>query len=234
MQEEENEFFYKIVKISNETQRVKSFELFPLDKKIFVPKAGMFIKIHYKDELGEFERSYSLASPPNWEKIELLIEMVNGRLTSKLEKAKVGDVLKISGPYGLGYEEGKKSLAIAGGVGVAPFIGIIRHIKEKGLRDNFILFYSARNKEDIIKKELFKELPKNIKVIITLTRISEEEQWEGERGRINKDMIKKYVDDVEERICYISGGLEMVKNFESILLELGVKKEKIRYDVWGA
>jgi Flavodoxin reductases (ferredoxin-NADPH reductases) family 1 len=67
-------FLYKIISIKDESPRVKSFELYPVEeeKRIFVPKAGMFIKIHAKDENGEFERSYSLASSPSSKTLELL------------------------------------------------------------------------------------------------------------------------------------------------------------------
>jgi ferredoxin-NADP reductase len=231
-------FLYKIVSIKDESPRVKSFELYPVEeeKRIFVPKAGMFIKIHAKDENGEFERSYSLASSPSSKTLELIIEMLGGRLTSKLANAKVGDVLEISGPYGFGFEETKDAIAIAGGCGVSPFIGVMKYILEKGIKNKFLLLYSCRNKEEIVKKEFFNQsFPQNIKVVITLTRITENEPWYGERGRITKEMLLKYASnfDFADTLFYISAPFEMIKAIEAMLLEIGVERKNIRYDIWG-
>ena len=231
-------FPYKITNIKDEGPRVKSFELTPIDdkKRIIVQKPGMFIKIHAKDENGEFERSYSIASPPSSKTLELLIEMVGGRLTSKLANLKIGDILEISGPYGLGFEEEKDAVAIAGGCGVSPFIGIIKYLIEKKLKNKFLLIYSCRNKEDILKKEFFNQsFPPNIKVVITLTRVSENEPWEGERGRINKEMFLKYTSnfDFTNTLFYISAPFEMIKAIEAMLLEIGIERKNIRYDIWG-
>lgn len=224
---------YVVKKITQETEKAKSFVLSPLDEPIIFPKAGMFIKIHENDERGAFERSYSVASPPSFEDIELIIEMIGGRMTSKLDKIKVGDILKISGPYGDGFDESKKSVAIAGGTGVTPFLNILQHILIKKLNTEFTLFYSAKNYNEVLKKELlFRDLPKNVKVIVTLTQEKDTSKWNGETGRINTDMLLKYVPDLRERAIYLSGPFEMVTSLRDKLISIGVKITNIHFDVW--
>jgi len=54
--------------------------------------------------------------------------------------------------------------------------------------------------------------------------------WYGEKGRLNEEIIKKYVPDCKERIFYLSGPHSMVAGFEEVLLKMRIKPISIKKD----
>ncbi len=72
---------------------------------------------------------------------------------------------------------------------------------------------------------------RNLKVIYNLTREIPPD-FDGERGRINRELIQKYIDNVEDKVWYICGPPEMVKKIKEILHTLNIKDDKIIYEAW--
>jgi Na+-transporting NADH:ubiquinone oxidoreductase subunit F len=183
-------------------------------------------------------RAFSIASAPKAETIDFYVHMVHGQITTKLENAKVGDTYYISGPHGqfkFIANVDKKVLFIAGGTGLAPFMSMLKHIYNMKLDTDIILLYSIRYPNEIIRKEELEALEKelNMKIVITVTRPAENDGWEGEKGHIDSEMIKRHVDDLNERSVYICGPLPFVKAMKESLSSLGVEGVKVKADVWG-
>jgi ferredoxin-NADP reductase len=200
----------------------------------------MFIMLYYKDPVTsqEIGRAYSVASRPGIDTIELFISMVHGRFTSKLDTAKVGDVYYVSGPYGqfkFDPKKNRKVLFIAGGTGIAPFMSMLRHIKEKSIDIDAILMYSVRYPTEIIRKGELEDFASSIglKLVVTITRPQPNDNWNGETGHINEEMVKRHVADLAERDCYICGPLNFTNAMKGVLNNLGIEGSKVKADVWG-
>ena len=54
--------------------------------------------------------------------------------------------------------------------------------------------------------------------------------WQGETSYINKEMIQKYVGDLNLPIYYVSGPPKMVKAMRDLLEKIGVLKDNIRFE----
>jgi NAD(P)H-flavin reductase len=104
------------------------------------------------------------------------------------------------------------------------------------------MFDSNRNRDSILFKKEFDEWAnknKNLKIIYT---ISEDEQqqssstandWKGEHGRIDKEMILKYLDNniLNNSIFYICGPPSMLKAMQSLLQDnLEIPRERIKVE----
>jgi len=229
---------YRISEIIKETPDVTIFRFKSGDGSILDFEPGMFIMLYYKSSTEEIGRAYSIASAPGSDTIELIISMIHGKVTSKLEEAKIGDIYYVSGPYGqfrFDPNRNKKVLFIAGGTGVAPFLSMLRYLKEKALTTDVSLIYSVRYPNEIIRKAELEELSKsiNLKLTITVTRPQQGDNWSAETGHINEDMIKRIVPDFSERDPYICGPLAFTKAMKQVLNNLGVEDSRIRADVWG-
>jgi NAD(P)H-flavin reductase len=164
--------------------------------------------------------------------------MIHGRITSKLENAKVGDIYYITGPHGQFKfipNQDRKVLFIAGGTGLAPFMSMLKQISIMKLGTDVILLYSVRFPNEIIRKGELAALEKgiNMKMVITVTRPQENDGWNGEKGHIDPEMIERHVDDISERTVYICGPLPFVKAMKETLSALGVGNVKVKADVWG-
>ncbi|MBU0532658.1 FAD-dependent oxidoreductase [Candidatus Micrarchaeota archaeon] len=226
---------YKITKIKKLGSNVKVFCFEPLEGKLPEYKPGHFTFLHLFNENGEsiVKRAYSIASSPDMPYIELCIKMVNGELTGRLERIEVGGVVGIEQPGGhLTYDDQPKIALIAGGTGISPMMSILRYITYKQMKGEFVLFYSARTRADILYREELEELQKkneNITVVITLTR----EEWEGEKGRLCHAVIGKYIDDTKGFNWWICGPMEMIKTMKQCLSSLGVEAKNIKIEGWG-
>jgi glycine betaine catabolism B len=71
----------------------------------------------------------------------------------------------------------------------------------------------------------------NLKVIITITKPSQ--NWKGLTGRIDRDMIEKYVPDYDERVFYSCGPRSMVDTMVAILGKMGVPEGQLRYEYFS-
>ncbi len=69
---------------------------------------------------------------------------------------------------------------------------------------------------------------KNLKVVYTVTRPSE--KWNGQRGRINKEMIQQEIPDYMERVFYICGPPKMVEAMVRLLKEMSVPDKQIKQE----
>jgi ferredoxin-NADP reductase len=94
------------------------------------------------------------------------------------------------------------------------------------------LFYSNRRPEDAPFVEVLQNLEKtnpNFRFIATMTEMSRSKKtWNGETGRINKEMLSKYLNDLRGPIYYIAGPPAMVSGLRKMLVASGVDEDDIR------
>ncbi|MDD3264067.1 MAG: hypothetical protein PHT94_04215 [Candidatus Nanoarchaeia archaeon] len=104
---------------------------------------------------------------------------------------------------------------MVGGTGITPFLSIIKKIeKENKILGKSKLIYSSKFEEEIIKRDYLKEqFKENYKEIIT-----------SKEKRIDGELLKE---NLNYEYYYICGPYIFSKEIENILLNLGIKKEKI-------
>lgn len=222
---------YKISEIKKLTNDVKVIQLFP--KNTSIPKfiAGQFVFLHLLiDGKSVEKRPYSIASAPETKNLEFCIKMINGKMTTELDKLKIGDIIGVDGPYGgFGFTFPKKAAFVAGGTGIAPIMSMLRSVKSDL---DGVLFYTAKTKDTILYKKELEEFSKKFpkfKIVITLTQ----EKWEGEMGRINQDLIKKYLPDCSDYDWWMCGPLELLKNTKDAIISLGANIKRLKMEGWG-
>ena len=162
------------------------------------------------------------------------------RLSSLEERAKV----KVRGPQGnfvLHEDYSKPAIFLSGGIGVTPFRSMIKYATDKQLSIKIIMFDSNRDEKNILYKNEFDAAAnsnQNLRIIYTISeeekgqreQISSSNKWEGERGRIDKAMLAKYLsdDDIKNSIFYTCGPPGMLKAMQKLLKdELHIPKERI-------
>lgn len=211
---------------------IYSFKLEPLDGLNFNFIPGQFITIFKENE--NLFRSYSIASSPDQPYLELLIEMIDGKLTSYLNNKVVGDILRIGEPRGnfvLG--NNKKLVFLAAGVGIAPFFSMLRYLNSKNEKRDIVMFYSVKHVDDIVDfHELESYSNLDLKLIINVTR--DNVVPDGfTKGRINSQEIMNKVSDYKDRDFYICGGLGFARDLKENLIKIGIDQNNIKSDIWG-
>lgn len=115
-------------------------------------RAGQYVTLRRDDGLS---RSYSLASLPNEDTLELHVRLApHGRMSGWLfNEARAGDALTLRGPAGdCFYTAGKadQPLLLAGtGTGLAPLAGILRDALRNGHAGPIHLYHGSRTREGL-------------------------------------------------------------------------------------
>jgi len=227
----------KLIKIIDEVPETKTFRVEVPDQNIpFLP--GQFFMVRFEDSTT-VHRAYSIASSPTQKNhIDITMDLV-GEFTKKLWQAKIGDYLIFKGPYGKFYFDENMNnnlILIGGGLGLTPLMSIIRYCNDKKLQNKIKFIYSVRTPEDIVFNEELKQIKdknNNFNYTVTITRPKSEHNWQWRTGRIDSDLLKQNIEDIENSLYYLCGPLEFVKNAITILETLGAKKEQIKTDIWG-
>jgi ferredoxin-NADP reductase len=219
----------EVIEVVPETPRTKSLAL-------EVPeweghKAGQHVDVRLTAEDGyQAQRSYSIASAPEDERLMLTVERLDdGEVSPYLtEVLMAGDKLELRGPIGgyFAWEEGDGSplLLVGGGSGVVPLMAIIRHRAAAGSRVPVRLLYSSRSYEEIIFREELETLAArdaSLEVIHTLTR-SRPEDWIGYHRRIDAEMLREVSWPANENpLAFVCGPTSFVEGVADALVRLG-------------
>jgi ferredoxin-NADP reductase len=205
-------------------------------------RAGQHVDVRLTADDGyQAQRSYSIASAPEDERLVLTVERIDdGEVSPYLTQVLVpGDELELRGPIG-GYfvwEDvlGGPLLLVAGGSGVVPFRSMLRH-HEASRSDVPVRFlYSARSVGDVIYRDELMRLGMRdgINVRLTLTR-EQPEGWEGYAGRIDRALLEDVAWTPHDApLAYVCGPTGLVEAAAQILVELGHDPARIRTERFG-
>lgn len=148
----------------------------------------------------EHMRYFSPVSPPDeFGVIELVLRFENQGIMSQHFKAlKPGDKVEFQGPCG-GFEYLPNQLQeltlLASGGGITPGMQLIRSIlKDPTDKTKITLLYYSENYSEILYREeldKYRNKDSRLQVVYTLGEVPEE--WEGEEGFIDTQMINNYV-----------------------------------------
>jgi predicted ferric reductase len=149
-----------------------------------------------------------------------------GDFTSTIREFKEGQTVYVDGPYGtfsMDEHYCKTMVYIAGGIGSAPVMSMLRTLADRHCKKEMFFFYGNATWESIIYREELEELEKklNLHMIHVLERPPE--GWEGETGFITVETFKRYLpEDYKDATYFLCGPLPMINAVEDALAQLHV------------
>jgi len=203
-------------------------------------QTGRYIQLEtpaYGDNPEAIYRAYSISSVPSeQDHIELIIRLVPGGIctTWVFTILKEGDEVRFNGPYGaFGLTETDREMVwIAGGSGLAPFYGMIRHMKERKMTRKCTFFVGALAKRDLFLVDELRTLEKEMDgftFIPALSQPADDDHWDGETGLIT-EVVERNVDDLSETECYLCGSGGMIQAAIKTLETKGINEGRVYYD----
>ena len=186
------------------------------------------------------QRSYSIASPPGADRLELTVERIDdGEVSPYLTSvADVGDQFELRGPIGGWFvwdgDHTAPVLLVGGGSGVVPLMAMLRHHATSHSTTAMRLVYSARTLSDVIyRDELAALAGPHRAVTLTLTRESSSD-WAGHRGRVDAELLAElgWPPSVQPH-CYVCGSTPFVKAAADALVALGHEPARVRTERFG-
>jgi Na+-transporting NADH:ubiquinone oxidoreductase subunit F len=206
-------------------------------------KPGQYVQLQiprYERSKEEEFRAYSISSSAGEPRaVELVItRMPEGIVSTYVHDfLNKGDELVMTGPFGDFYlrESDREILMIATGSGLAPFLSMVDQMEREKVQNKVTLFFGDRRPFDLYYVDRLRGYEKRIPrfmFVPTLSRATEEDQWEGEKGRVT-DLIRKYIPDKADLDVYICGSPAMVQSCKALLTEKGIPEERILFDEFG-
>jgi ferredoxin-NADP reductase len=201
-------------------------------------QAGQHVDVRLTAEDGyQAQRSYSIASPPEGEHVELTVEeLPDGEVSPYLvEDAQAGDQFEVRGPIG-GYFTwhaglGGPLLLVAGGSGVVPLMAMIRHRREAGSTADARLLLSVRTRADIVYRAELEAA--GLPVHIALTREAPPD-WPGYTRRVDLEMLREVGPAPGDGArVYVCGPTPFVEEVARLLVELGHPPAAVRTERFG-
>lgn len=211
--------------------------------KLVKHEAGQFLPfkiktndIKYKDIM----RTYSLSMIPNEDLYRISVKKIEGGLISSYlhDNLKIGDSIEAMVPMGLFVTNNKvKSeplVLLSGGIGITPILSMLY---KESLNRNDIHFIQAVQNSNIhpFKKDVEAiAKTKGIKNTVFYSNPLESDILDKDYnvlGYITKEWLEKNVPLNAD--FYFCGPPIFMKSIENSLLELGVKKEKINYELFS-
>jgi ferredoxin-NADP reductase len=180
-------------------------------------------------------RTFSIASGPHEETLMVATRMRDTAFKRVLKSMPLGSAVKIEGPFGdltLHNNVKRTAVFLAGGIGITPFRSIVFCAAKQKLPHRIFLFYSNRRPEDAPFLDELQALEKenpNYKLIASMSEMAKSHQsWHGEAGRIDREMLARYLKAAVSPIYYIAGPPKMVKGLRTMIHEAGVDDDNIR------
>lgn len=210
----------------------------------FLFKAGQYLDLTLIDP-PEMDsegpvRSLSIASAPCEEDLVVATRMRDSAFKRAIARVPLGAKLKVEGPSGsftLHKNAAKAAVFLAGGIGITPFRSMLRQAAEERSAHQLYLFYSNRRPEDAAFLKELSELARSNPHFIFVPSMSEMERskqdWSGERGFIDRDMLVKHFCDLKGPIYYVAGPPAMVAAMQQMLIKAGVDEDDIRTEEFG-
>jgi ferredoxin-NADP reductase len=182
-------------------------------------------------------RTFSLVSAPHEKDLMFATRMRDTAFKRTIAAAKAGLEISWDGPYGsftLHKNASKPAVFLAGGIGITPFMSIIKDAVHKNLPHEMYLFHSNNRPED---SPFFGEVTTidhstpNFHFIPTMTTMEKSSQkWNGETGFITAEMIQKQIGDLSKPIYYLAGPPGFVSAMRTMLKNAGADEDNIKFE----
>lgn len=194
------------------------------------------IDLPHNDRRGN-RRTFSIASAPHDDEINIVIRVApnkGSRFKERLLKLNIGDNVmagQLAGDFVLPDDKEQKLVFMAGGIGITPFLSMVKTLIKNGEKRNIVLFYVVSRENDFCFQEVWKQASiLGINTIPVLTADDIPETWKGRTGRIDQASLIKLVPDLKTRKFYISGPPGFVDGNISMLGHSGISRSSIFTD----
>lgn len=185
-------------------------------------------------ERGQAARhAFSLVSAPHEDRLTIATRLRGSPYKEALRALEPGAPALFNGPFGhlaLHQDMARDAVMIAGGIGITPFVSILRQAARQRPERRFVLVCSNRRTEDAAYLDELLALAHDyggLRIIPTLTRADTVTPgWAGHTGKIDGALLTDIA--AHAPIYYLAGPPPFVEAMQTHLREIGVAEDDVR------
>lgn len=197
--------------------------------------AGQFVWMtEGKRRFPLFDHPFSIADSPKRPGLSLIIKEA-GDFTREIGNLAPGTAIGIDGPYGeftLDQHPGDSVVLMAGGVGIAPVMGLLRDLVARHDPRPVRLAYAAGVPANFACLPEIEAAKQVLDLQVMLISEEDAEGWTGLVGRLTHDRLRDLLQGLDPRrtVALICGPGPMVTVVSDALLDLGLPTSKVIYE----
>jgi ferredoxin-NADP reductase len=141
----------------------------------------------------------------------------------------------VDGPFGsltLHKNPARAGVLVAGGIGITPFMSMLRHAAHSQSQQPLALLYSNRRPEDTAFLAELESLARShpaLRLAATMTDMAHSAQpWDGATGLIDSAFVQRAIAGLPAPIFYVSGPPAMVQAMRQTLIDAGADEDDVR------
>jgi predicted ferric reductase len=196
-------------------------------------KPGQFLIVQLvRDGKVSEPHPFTISSSPTDEHLSITVKSL-GDFTSTVSATKTTDTAFIDAPYGAFSflnHDAPDLLFVAGGIGITPFMSMLRYIRDTGLRRNIVLICGNKREQDIPFRAELDSLQAEIRSLKVVHVMSSQDDWPGARGYVDRAKLSGYVTNLANAEVFLCGPPAMMASVIKALTGLGVPKSRIHYE----
>jgi ferredoxin-NADP reductase len=217
----------RVVTVTHPTPRSVILALDVADRISHLPGQHYVIRLTADDGYVA-QRSYSIASAPSAELVELWIERLeDGEVSGFLaDGVEVGDELQVRGPIGgwFVWDGSTPAVGVAGGSGAVPLVAMLRHARDLGAQSLLRLAVSARTLQDL-------PFPDELEQAGAIIALSRTDQPERPAGRLTADELRPFA--TGGATMFVCGSAAFAEFASELLVDLGCPAADVRVERFG-
>lgn len=226
---------WRVASVERTAERIWQVTLTPEGHDGLSYAAGQFAWVNFGHApFSLSENPFSISSGPSTGRdVSFLIKEL-GDSTSRLAMLQPGTRTFLDAPFGnltvRGHDAPGIAL-IAGGVGVAPMLGILREKEATGDTRPAMLIYANRHPGQIAcRDDLDRFESRGTEVIHVLSEPPP--GWQGETGFVDADLIARYFDNPQRKdwLYVLCGPPPMLDAVEDALIAIGIPADRILFE----
>ncbi len=196
-------------------------------------ESGQFMLVKIQD-VPETFRAFSISSTAHDPSlVKIIIKNIRNGYGSEIifNHFKVGDIIDLEGPMGRDLivdPLAKKVLLIGIGIGITPFIPMVKDLIEKSTCKEIKLLFGTKFSHEHIYHEEFEAIErKSNKRFEFRPVVSREPNWNGRKGHVTDHLQDMKLQGYKVYMC---GSHNAIHSVSEQLIRMGVKPEDIQYE----
>jgi predicted ferric reductase len=224
---------YRVVSVEKKARKTWELVIEPVKGEALGFLAGQFVWLTLgRSPFAVTEHPFSISSSPAQRPQIAFTIKEAGDFTNAIGNLPVGSEAYLDGPHGnltLAGRGGTGVVFLAGGVGLAPIMSLLRQAKAERDPRPMILIYGNRLADQILYRQELEDLTADLDLKLEFLLSEPPGDWAGPVGTFDRTTLDKLlgVTGREDRLYIVCGPAPMIDSVEDTLEGLGIPMGQI-------